>query len=47
MEELQKAIDLFAGVWICIILFVTCPLWLVPYIIFLNIKDWRENNDRY
>ena len=39
--------DIFA-VWMIIIMFVTFPLWLVPYLIYINfiyprkVKRWEE-----
>ena len=42
MQELQEAIDFFVGLWVCLVLFVTCPVWGVPYIIYQRVKNGRR-----
>ena len=41
-EDVQEAIDFMVGLWVCIFLFVTAPVWGVPYIIYQRVKNGRS-----
>lgn len=42
MKPLEEAIYRVIGIWIFIILFVTFPLWWMPYVIYHTIKSKKE-----
>ena len=39
---MEEMISFVVGLWVSIILFVTFPVWGVPYIIFQRVKNGRS-----
>jgi hypothetical protein len=42
MNDIKEALYLAIGIWGIIILFLTAPLWLLPYVIYRVIKNSEE-----
>lgn len=40
MMDFEDLIIAIIGIWISIILFLTCPLWVIPYTIYARLKRW-------
>ena len=38
MYEMTDVLNVILAIWICIILFVTVPLWIVPYFIYSALR---------
>lgn len=36
---IEEVIYYVIGLWVSIILFITCPLWGIPYILYKRIKN--------
>ena len=41
-NDMRDILSTLAAVWIAIILFITCPIWLLPFIVYSNIRDYKE-----
>ncbi len=39
MIDFEDFLIYILGIWIAIILFITCPLWFIPYTIYARLKD--------
>lgn len=39
---MKEAIDYIIGLWFLIVVFVTFPVWGVPYIIYQRVKNGRS-----
>lgn len=42
MYYFSELIDYIIGLWAAIIIFITAPIWFVPYIIYRTIKYGKE-----
>ena len=39
MIKFEDIADVICGLWIVVILFLTFPLWVIPYIVYNRIKN--------
>ena len=39
MNPFEELADIVGGAWLVILFFITFPLWVVPYLIYHNIKN--------
>lgn len=42
MMDFEDFLIYILGIWIAIILFITCPLWAIPYIVYRKLKGGAE-----
>ncbi len=45
MSPLEEGVYWTIGIWVMIVLFVTLPLWIIPYIVYCNVKYLRPFDD--
>ncbi len=37
----DEIFDYVIGIWVAIILFITCPIWGLPYVVYHRLKNRR------